>query len=449
MAMDEQPFLFPQQEILDFLKANLDMNNLTLQELKNPTPVVVQNVYVRILREVGFDTDAMLMPSMELQNSLDHFDIVKEMIPTLSLQAGCSYLVTKLVGDTSFGIMDLLRPTAKRTQRFVSVLQNFWLFCNQRVAETDAVQASVVELVNQKQRFEDEIENFKAEINRCKCKAVEDKAAEESLHEEIEELKKQLEGFTPRREELDREKVYLDEELARLGASSDEMEARRKKLQTEIGTLQGVFEGAATLEKLDRELAQLAEVLEAKELRKLEFRNNLEALERTREEYTAVLELVKQIAKEEQKVREIVARIREQHGHLDTVKMELDELESDLRETQQRVATKATELNKAKLQWGRRKKGKEEELEEGRRVRQESRQLLGEEQLAAMDLANQVRDLSVREEEERVMMGQEAAVIRGHYATLLESLQKFNEKMSSEFQVLEAAREKMATPSAL
>ena len=50
---------------------------------------------------------------------------------------------------------------------------------------------------------------------RCKCKAVEDKAAEESLHEEIEELKKQLEGFTPRREELDREKVYLDEELAR------------------------------------------------------------------------------------------------------------------------------------------------------------------------------------------------------------------------------------------
>ena len=42
------------------------------------------------------------------------------------------------------------------------------------------------------------------------------------------------------------------------------MEARRKKLQTEIGTLQGVFEGAATLEKLDRELAQLAEDLDAK-----------------------------------------------------------------------------------------------------------------------------------------------------------------------------------------
>ena len=59
----------------------------------------MQNVYVRILTEVGFDTAAMLMPSMELQNSLDHFDIVKEMIPTLSLQAGCSYLVTVSSAD--------------------------------------------------------------------------------------------------------------------------------------------------------------------------------------------------------------------------------------------------------------------------------------------------------------------------------------------------------------
>ena len=63
----------------------------------------MQNVYVRILTEVGFDTAAMLMPSMELQNSLDHFDIVKEMIPTLSLQAGCSYLVTVSTAEFTLG----------------------------------------------------------------------------------------------------------------------------------------------------------------------------------------------------------------------------------------------------------------------------------------------------------------------------------------------------------
>ena len=71
---------------------------------------MVQNVYVRILREVGFDTDAMLMPSMELQNSLDHFDIVKEMIPTLSLQAGCSYLVTVSPRVFTQGLFRILVP---------------------------------------------------------------------------------------------------------------------------------------------------------------------------------------------------------------------------------------------------------------------------------------------------------------------------------------------------
>ena len=72
-----------------------------------------------------------------------YFKVLKEMIPTLSLQAGihhlicvsgsllnnsCCYvvdsdfaIVQKLVGDQTFGIMDLLRPSVKRTQGFFSV----------------------------------------------------------------------------------------------------------------------------------------------------------------------------------------------------------------------------------------------------------------------------------------------------------------------------------------
>ena len=61
-------------------------------------------------------------------------------------------------------------------------------------------------------------------------------------------------------------------------------------------------------------------------------------LERSREEYAAALELVRQIAKEAQKTREVVGSIREQHGHLERVKMEMDEVESHLREVVQQVA---------------------------------------------------------------------------------------------------------------
>ena len=67
--------------------------------------------YVRILQDLGFDTNSMLVPSMELMDSLDHPEVferhpivlasthhhlnqvLKEMIPTLSLQAAISHLL--------------------------------------------------------------------------------------------------------------------------------------------------------------------------------------------------------------------------------------------------------------------------------------------------------------------------------------------------------------------
>jgi len=172
-------------------------------------------------------------------------------------------------------------------------------------------------------------------------------------------------------------------------------------------------------------------------------------LARTKEEYTAVLELVKQIAKEEEKTREIVGKIRERHGHLDSVKMELDELDLQMQTQRDEIAEKTGEVNKAKIQGARRKAGREEEMEENKRAREEARQLLGEKHLAAVDLANQIRDVNLMEEEERDHMGQEAARIRANYASLLESIKKFNEKLDADFTKLEAAMDKINTPSAL
>merc|ERR1719319_540194 len=358
------------------------MTNITIEDLKSPSSGTVQNVYARLLTEFGFNTETILVPSLELTSSLDHPEVYKDMLPTLTLQAAVSSLVSRLVGDSTFSIMDLLRPTKSRTQMFVSVLQNFWLFCNQRVAETDRVTASVEAMVRDKAVLEAKVEDYKARINRSKSRAVEEQEVEGALGEQIEELARQLEALNPTREELDREKVALDQELARLAEAKVEVEAKKTGLQAEVAALQGVFEGAATMEKLDQEIAELQEDLEAKLRRKLEFRNNQEALERSREEYAAALELVKQISKEGQKTREVVGRIREQHGHLETVKMEMDEVESDLREVVQQVVDRKGEMSKARLQGERRMKGKKEELEAERTTVEAARLDVGEEQLA-------------------------------------------------------------------
>jgi len=438
--------LFPLPQIQEFLKGNLDMTNITIEDLKSPSSGTVQNVYARLLTEFGFNTESILVPSLELTSSLDHPEVYKDMLPTLTLQAAVSSLVSRLVGDSTFSIMDLLRPTKSRTQMFVSVLQNFWLFCNQRVAETDRVTASVEAMVREKAVLEAKVEELKTRINNTKCKAVEEQEVEAVLVYETEELARQLEALNPTREELDREKVALDQELARLAEAKVEVEGRKAGLQAEVAALQGVFEGAATMEKLDQEIAELQEDLEAKLRRKLEFRNNQEALERSREEYAAALELVKQIAKEGQKTREVVGRIREQHGHLETVKMEMDEVESDLREVVQQVVDRKGEMAKARLQGERRMKGKKEELEAERTAVEAARLDVGEEQLAVVEVMGSIRDIELQEQEEMDAMGQEAYQVRQHYSAMLETIELFNTKLARDFQRIEEAQDKMARP---
>ena len=92
------------------------------------------------------------------------------------------------------------------------------------------------------------------------------------------------------------------------------------------------------MDRLDQEIAQLNEHLEVKETRKVEFRNNLEVLERSKVEYGAALELIRAISREGERMRELVGKLREQASKMEGVKMDMDELESELREAQQQVS---------------------------------------------------------------------------------------------------------------
>merc|ERR1719208_411921 len=127
-------------------------------------------------------------------------------------------------------------------------------------------------------------------------------------------------------------------------------------------------------------------------------------------------------------MREMVGKLREQAGKMERVKMDMDELESELREA---------ELAKVRLQGDRRRRGKEEELVCERRAVEEAKQQLGEEQLAVVELVNQLREVRLMEEQEALEMGREAAIIRGHYAKILEAVQKFNMKMVNDFKIIE------------
>ena len=156
-----------------------------------------------------------------------------------------------------------------------------------------------------------------------------------------------------------------------------------------------------------------------------------------------MLELVQQIAQEQQKTRELVAKIREQHSIMETVKSDREELESVIREKENQIKEKSAVLAKMRGQWGRRKKGKEEEIQQGSADLEHAKLQMGEEQLAAMELSNKMRDINLMHEDEVEVMAREAANIRAHYSTLLEAMEKFNTKLNEDFKKIGDARDKL------
>jgi len=188
---------------------------------------------------------------------------------------------------------------------------------------------------------------------------------------------------------------------------------------------------------------EIREELGIKEKRKLEFRNHLELLDRWKEDYSAVLELVQQIAQEQQKTRDLVGKIREQHTMMETIKLEREEAESVIRELESQLKEKSAVLGKMRGQWARRKKGKEEEIQHGGSDLKEAKATLGEEQLAAVDLSNKLRDINLMCEDDQEEAAREAAIIRAHYSTLLEAMEKFNTKLNEDFLKIGGARDKL------
>eukprot|EP00092_Neocalanus_flemingeri_P039043 GFUD01042502.1.p1 GENE.GFUD01042502.1~~GFUD01042502.1.p1 ORF type:complete len:450 (+),score=180.21 GFUD01042502.1:281-1630(+) len=435
---------FPFDVILKFLQEQgwENCSGLTLQDLRQPTAPLAQKLYFNFLQEFGF-SDSLLMIPFEVLEDLESPDIYKDMIPIMSLQAACVHLFTKLTGDSGFGIMDLINPTAKRTQRFISVMQNFWLFCNNQWAHVEQIQGEVDRLVRSRVEYEAKIEEYKNKINQCKSKAVEEKAEEDSLMEEIDQLKEELKQMFPKQKELNEMRSNLKTELESLATKKTGLLEELRKVEAERDNLQGVFEGAAVLQKLDVELIEIREELGLKEKRKLEFRNHLELLDRCKEDYSAVLELVQQIAQEQQKTRDLVGKIREHHTVMESTKLEKEEAESVIRELENQFKERSAVLAKMRGQWARRKKGKEEEIQQGGSELEEAKLQLGEEQLAAMDLSNKIRDLNLMCEDEQEEMARLAGNTRAHYSMVLEAMEKFNNKLNEDFAKIGEAKNKL------
>jgi len=441
--MTENFDAFPLDLIQQFVNENGFLEPpVTLQDLKQPTAQLVQRLYFSFIQEFGF-SESLLMIPFDILGEIESHEIYKEMISILSLQAACQHLFSKLIGEGSFGVMDLVNPNPKKTQKFVSILQNFWLFCNSQYPHVEKIKGEVDKLVRDRADCEAKIEDYIKKINQSKSKAVEEKAEEEMLERDIDVLKEELGKLVPRQSELNEDKLEVKNELESqrnaIAALNDDL----KKKETERDNLQGMFEGAATLQKLESELQDIRDSSEVMEKRKVDFKNQLELLSRLKEEYSSILEMVQQIAQEQQKARDVLAKIRDKQTTMETTKLEREEFESVYRELESQIIEKNDVFSKMKIQWSRRKKGKEEDLLVGSTELKDAKALVGEEQLVGIELMNSLRQVEELCDEEQAESVKEAACVRAQYSRLLEAIEKFNVKLNEDFKKIESVHDKL------
>ena len=114
-----------------------------------------------------------------------------------------------------------------------------------------------------------------------------------------------------------------------------------------------------------------------------------------------------------------------------------------IREEEGHINEKSEVLNKMKNQWSRRRQGKQEDLDRAKTELEAAKSSLDEEQLKAMELDEKVRDLELQSAEENDEMILEANQVRSQYAKILEAMEKFNIKMSTDMKKLSEAKKKL------
>ena len=216
-----------------------------------------------------------------------------------------------MTGSTTFSLNDLLNPTPKRTQRFLSVLQNFWTFCNSINDKVMEVQDHIDGLLNEKKKEESTLDDYRNRINQVKSKAVEEAETVKILEMENEDLKKKSQELLAEKEELHGLNSKLKEKLEEATKKSLEIDAQVKALETERDNLQGAVDGAAAIKKLEDELQKNKEERECREKLRMETAEKMTAVERSAIVLNSILEVVQQYSAEKTEIMNFESKIKE------------------------------------------------------------------------------------------------------------------------------------------
>ena len=204
-----------------------------------------------------------------------------------------------------------MNPDPKRTQKFLSVLITFWMFCNSVFPKVEEAEKDVDEIIGMKKNMISDIEKYRNKINQMKSRAVEEKELARSVEAESEELRARVEQLKETGEQLSARNTKIKSDIEEARKKTSDLEAEHKGLETERDNLQGIVDGAAAIQRLDDELVKMREELSNKETQKVQFSERISAMERNATDLNSMFEVVKQYSNEQAELKNLKVKIQE------------------------------------------------------------------------------------------------------------------------------------------
>ena len=133
----------------------------------------------------------------------------------------------------------------------------------------------------------------------------------QTTNQEIEFLTKRTNALMIQKEELDvvKEKLNKDLEIGHL--KTQELVEQVKRLEMERNNLQGVVDGAATIQRLHEEQSRMRKDLDDKESLQRDNAEKLNSIEQVINVLKAILEEVNKYCSEQGKIKNFDSKIRE------------------------------------------------------------------------------------------------------------------------------------------
>lgn len=311
-------------EIVQIL-SQFEIATVTEQDISNPKPAFLIDLYKRILNHLDFlldeDNEQLEFDALERLETPDHhvgsvqaiklYHKIKEMLNALE----CPKKFT-------FNFADLLKPDPHRTEFFLGALINFCIYRNARmnsvsemVDEFNALEAKLEEIE------ENTIMQLKSEIAKCNESREREMPFVQEVDAKVKELRQTIAN-------LNNKQMSLRSTIKKLKEKTVEMDD--KISDAEFKLVQNVQENANLRSKIVQSPDKVQRALEEKKLAREEARNAERLAMHIFHEKTALVEVFSKVNKKMLKHYRQMQAIQEQVNSAKSIEKDLKALKTKL-----------------------------------------------------------------------------------------------------------------------